>query len=320
MADSSNRCMGCVTLSNFLTFADMRLRVAVVAPLVWLSSFAAQAQDDLLAPLAPDQPKPKPKPKTPKRPPPHAKKPPTKPPEEDLLSPLVSKKTELWVKLTSPSQDATLYIDGVASGPVPANAFEITAGDHVLVIKRPGFADFSERVKASDGQVTEVSATLVAVSGILAVTSDQVASEVVVDGNPEGTAPIHDVNLTPGTHLVTVRHEGYQDDVSRIVVKAGKQYTVSAHLKPGAAAVAVAARSDRPEETRLAPTAVPTQVPLVEEESPPVYKRWYVWAGAAAVVAAAVVASVAVVRSNSYGPPSPSTVCQGACAGVINSP
>jgi hypothetical protein len=297
----------------------MRLRFAAVAPLVWLFSFAALAQDDLLAPLAPDQPKQKPKAKVPKRPPPHAKKPPTKAPEEDLLSPLVTKKTELWVKLASPSQDATLYVDGVASGPVPGQPFEVSAGEHVLVIKRPGFADFSEKVKAGEGQVTDVSATLIAVSGILAVTSDEAGAEVLVDGNPQGMAPVHDVGLAPGTHAVTVRHEGYQDDVSRIVVRAGKQYTVSAHLKP--VPVAVAARSDRPEETHLVPTDVPTRATVVEEEEgPPVYKRWYVWAGAAAVVAAAVVASVAVVRSNSYGPPATSTVCGGACSGTINAP
>jgi hypothetical protein len=297
----------------------MRLRLAVVAPLVWLSSFAALGQDDLLAPLAPDQPKPKQKPKTPKRPPPHAKKPPTRAPEEDLLSPLVARKTELRVKLASPSQDATLYVDGVASGPVSAEPFEVNAGEHVLVIKRPGFADFSERVKAADGQVTDVSASLVAVSGILAVTSDATGSEVMVDGNPQGTAPIRDIGLAPGTHVVTVRRDGYQDDVSRIVVRAGKQYTVSAHLKPAPAAVAVAAQ-DRPEESHLLPTEVHSEVPLVEEESPPVYKRWYVWAGAVVVVAAAVAASAVVVHNNSYGPPTNSTVCGGNCSGTINSP
>jgi len=77
-------------------------------------------------------------------------------------------------------------------------------------------------------------------------------------------------------------------------------------------------RLTRLESKVLVPAAVPTA-----EQSIPVYKRWYVWAGAATVVAV-VTTGIVVATSSKSGPAGPALtanqVCGGPCTGSISSP
>lgn len=300
----------------------MRLPHALASVMICLVPFAAVAQDDLLAPLETNKPKPKPKPKN--KPVPHVRKT-NKPPEEDIVAPLVKKKTQIAIKVTPSSKDATIFVDGNALGPVPDHPLELPSGEHTVTVKRPGFADFTQKFTLGDGQTMELPAALEASSGVLAISSEPEGAEVAIDGRAVGSAPMREYLLSPGSHEVLVHSEGYDDDVSHIVVKAGKQYTVTAHLKTAAPRThTIVAASDRPEATHLTPSdeAVTPSTGLTAsmEEEQPVYKRWYFWAGAAVVVAAAVVTAVAVTKSNGSGggEPTGTVVCGGhACSQCI---
>ncbi len=310
-------------------------RAAVFVLMAALAAPQAVAQDELLVPLSPtkEEPKPKKKPvrrRTTKKS--AAKKPaPAPSPLDELVVPLAPAKTELLVKLSGDVKGARLWLDNKAVGVLPlAEPIEVAPGAHAVVVRRPGFAEFSRRFTVEQGTTHELGVVLEAVAGVVAVNADVPGAHVTVDGQPRGKVPLVNLELKPGTREIVVRHEGFAPEVSRINVRAGKDYVVNAHLRPaeGAATSTPVASADRPERPILTPTEPSLDnpsVPLSAPEEPevsgdrPWYKRWYVWAGVGAVVAAAAAGTVVATQGNSAKPLTERDVCgPSGCDGVIN--
>jgi hypothetical protein len=249
-----------------------------------------------------------------------AKKPALAP--DDELIPTV-KRSELVVKLAGGIKGARLFVDNKDMGTLPLSApLQVDAGEHSLLVRRPGFADFSRRVTAQRGKPTEVAVTLEAVAGVVTVTSDVPGASVTINGQPRGQVPLNGVVLKPGNHEIIVSKEGFQPDQRTVAVKAGKDQPVVANLKPVEVSQPVAS-TDRPQNPVLEPTppAVINPSPLTQEvpqvaASQPWFKRWYVWAGVGVVAAAA--AGAVVATQGGAKPLSPSDVCGGTCDGTIN--
>jgi hypothetical protein len=249
------------------------------------------------------------------------------------LVPLVPQgKTELLVKLGGGLKGGRLYVDNKEVGVFPVSALEIAPGEHTLTVRRPGYAEYSQRITAEAGRLTEVEASLDAVAAVVAVTADVPGASVLIDGEPAGKAPLYGVALKPGSHEIEARREGFVSETKRIAVRAGRDYTVDFLLRPsgdaprvGRDAVAsgptLTPRESQPTEVAaraLDPDAQPTDE--VEGGGKPLYKRWYFWAGVGAVTAAAVVGTVALTQPAAPVPLSPDQVCGGTCDAVINAP
>lgn len=324
-------------------------RTAVFALLAALVAPQAFAQDDLFVPLGGEETKEsKPKGKPTRRRP--AKKPagksstkssakssaksskaqkpaPTPTVEEELFVPIAPSKTELLVKLSGGIKGARLFVDNKDMGVLPQAALTMTAGEHTVVVRRPGFADFSRRITVQEGTTAEVAVALDAVAGVVAVLADVPGAKVTIDGQPRGQVPLSNIELKPGSHEIVVSREGFEPEVSRLAIRAGKDYTVNAHLKPAEGGKPpVLASADRPQQPVLTPPE--SQDPLVPltptPEEPevssdkPWFKRWYVWAGVGAVVAAAAAGTVVATQGSSAKPLDSNEVCGGQCDGVLN--
>lgn len=294
---------------------------------------SAHAQlEDLLSPLTPEKKESVKKKK--KKKPARAKKAIQAEPEplsdDQLIGPLVQPKGDVLVKVSGPTDGAVVTINGQ-----PAKAgtkISLDAGEHTIDVTRPGFADFTKKVTVTGGGLSEITAELEAVAGVLTVNSDVPGATVLFDGKVVGPAPIRAALVSPGTHEVIVRREGFEDSISRISVRAGRDYTVEGTLKPAERTTTIAAAdADRPERTRLVPAADTEPGPLSNTEKrvegDEWYKRWYVWAGVGAVVVAAATTTAVAASSTPKGL-TPSEVCDfdpndgkpGACDDVINAP
>ncbi|WP_395819007.1 PEGA domain-containing protein [Archangium minus] len=234
--------------------------------------------------------------------------------DADLLAPLV-KKTELLVKLNGVSKGARLFIDDKDVGSVPKGPIEVTPGEHTLVVRKPGYREFSRRVTAPEGESTEVSVLLEATAGFVSVKADVAGARVLINGEDKGVVPLDNVILPAGSYDIVVQREGFRAETQRIAVRAGKEYTVEVNLRPDALA-----QADQPRAPILTPSNTQTPSPLTQEvpavsTSAPLTKRWYFWAGVGAVVTAAAVGTVIATQ-----PLKPNTVCGGTCDGVINAP
>lgn len=252
-------------------------------------------------------------------------------PDDDLVVPLTAK-TELLVKVGGGLKGARLIVDNKDMGTLPAASLEVEPGEHVVVVRRPGYSEFAKRVTVDAGRVNEVTATLEAVSAVVSVTVDVPGAAIRVDGEPAGNAPLTNLLLKPGSHDIEARRSGFEPEHNTLLVRAGKDYTVSLHLRPSENADnPVVASADRPTAAQLTPlekprpdavTALTPESETTQEVQPsrPLYKRWYFWAGVGAVVAAGVVGTVAMTQSSPATPLTPTQVCGGPCDGTINSP
>ena len=316
--------------------------IALLLCLAAPSSFA-QGMDDLLAPLAPSSSGKKGKGKTTqRRTPKDTKKKAPKAakgakgkkgkgakavePEEqaeaqsegsDLLAPLV-KKTELLVKLGGTSaRGARFFLNEQELGAMPKGPIEVDPGDHVVAVRKTGYRDFSRRITAKEGELTEVTALLEPTSGFVSVKADVEGARVLINGDDKGVAPLESLMLPAGSYEIVVQREGFRSESQRIAVRAGKEYTVSVNLRPEALA-----QSDKPKAPNLTPSLsdpsplTPQPTPAVASASP-LTSRWYFWAGVGAVVTAA---AVGTVMATSQQPLDPNKVCGGTCDGVINRP
>jgi hypothetical protein len=302
-------------------------RVSLLALILCFVAPSAFAQDDdLLAPLTPTQSKGKPK-TTKRKPPPKTAKTKrgakgTREPEEtpggepDLLAPLV-RKTELLVKFSGATRGTRLLVDDKDLGAVSKSAVEVTPGEHAIVVRKPGYRDFSRRLTLKEGEVTEVVVALDATMAFVSVKADVSGGRVFINGEEKGPPPLEGLLLPPGSHEFTFEREGFKSDTQRLAVRAGKEYTVDFKMRPEAVA-----STDQPRAPVLTPTEVATPSPLTElppenTVSKPLTSRWYFWAGVGAVAAAATVGAVMYSTSR---PLSPTDVCNGTCDGIINRP
>ncbi|AKQ64259.1 Serine/threonine protein kinase [Myxococcus hansupus] len=315
---------------------------ALVTVLAAPSSALAQ-DDDFLAPLTSPSESSKSKPKpgkakvvkkkpAPKKPARAAKgKKPAAPPDDDLLAPLTPVKTEVLVRLTGNVRGAKLFVDGkefgvLSSAVVPV---EVKPGEHQLLVRRAGYADFTRRIDVKPGSQAEVLVSLDATMGFATLTADVADAVVLVDGQQVGEVPQTNVLLRPGSREVEFRAPGFRPDVHNITVFAGRSYEVKGNLRP--AMDNSIASADAPKSPVLEPSskarnydepapglsfADDTEAPEVSS-SKPWYGRWYVWAGIGAVVAAGTVGAVMATQGSAASPLSSTDVCGGPCDGVI---
>lgn len=318
----------------------MSLRhLAVFALVTVLAAPQAFAQDDdLLVPIEAEKPAPKGKQKTSKKrtpkkgskktaPPVATPAPEPTAPEDDLLVPIAPGKTELLVKVLGGVKGARLFVDNKDMGAVSGAALAVEPGEHTVVVRRPGYSEFARRVTVEQGRTNEVSVALDAVAGVVSVNADVPGAKVTINGQPRGQVPLTGIELKPGSHEIVVSREGFLPEVNKLAIRAGRDYTVNAHLAP--AEVASTDRPERQPEPTIVPQPQPSitepQVPpLTDPEEPaiastdrPWYKRWYVWAGVGAAVAAAAAGTVMATQPSSK-PLSPDQVCGGPCDGTLN--
>ncbi len=180
-------------------------------------------------------------------------------------------------------------------------------------------------------------------------------AHLYVDGEDAGELPAPPRPLKPGTHKVDVKKEGFADFSKKIWIEAGKLRRLEVKLEPSGDAITPLvdvgvvgeaqvkpAPTDRPEAeaeqpdttVALTPSSEPDyvdpdlpggSVKREKQTGPTVwYKRWYVWAGAAAIVGAAIGGSVAIASSASKPAPTfkptAESVCGGPCDVTLGTP
>ncbi|MCC7385095.1 MAG: PEGA domain-containing protein [Deltaproteobacteria bacterium] len=138
--------------------------------------------------------------------------------------------------------------------------------------------------------------------------------EVFVDGRSVGTLPRDPVRVPPGVHDIAAERQGYELFRASITAEPGTAVEVELRLRPKvepAPTPAAAPAPSSPVAQPAAPTPPPAvsfgepAVPLAEprpsdpsdHESGGLTRRWWFWAGTAAILAGAVVGVGAAVAS-----------------------
>jgi hypothetical protein len=155
--------------------------------------------------------------------------------------------------------------------PPPSASFELLLdpGVHVIVLSRKGFSDIVLNRTLAPSSTVSLTLELDKLPGVMHIASNQERAVVTVAGLDVGMTPAH-VTRAAGSYHVVVKKEGFLPYESQVALKAGDDLSLRAELTP---------------------------------ESKPLYKRWWFWTGAAAVLTAVAVGTYFAARPEPTRPP-----------------
>ncbi len=155
-----------------------------------------------------------------------------------------------------------VYVDGVRKDVSPAIVQNISAGDHVVEVRKEGVPPWRQNVTVVSGQQTKVAATFGAAgagAGSLRVIASEVDTQVFVDGEDKGRSPATVANVTPGEHFVEGRKAKFKTVQQTVRVAPGESALVQLKMEVAAA--------DRPHATLKVQSAVPNAEVFVDGSS-----------------------------------------------------
>jgi hypothetical protein len=201
----------------------------------------------------------------------------------------------------SMTEGAKVYVDGKLVGKTPIEKpIPLRPGQHKLKATKAGHSTLELEFTIRARKKTEMMVELLPFSGLVKFSANIEGAEVYVDNTLIGHTPlIRDV--VSGDHKVLILKEGYNDFAIDINVKAGEKMFVEGNLtpfkdlSPEVLAIARAQEEKKQEEEALARELVEAEAVAA---APPwyadLYKKWWVWAIAGAVVVTAVTVPLAL--------------------------
>jgi hypothetical protein len=132
------------------------------------------------------------------------------------------------VKANAP--DARVFVDGGSVGTAPFDNKVVSAGEHLVLIRKDGFKDYQERIRVRAGEVVTITAELKQV-GVIKILSTPPGAAVLIDGQPAGVTPTGPLEVSAGEHVVELRANGYNDYKEIIAISGGKERIIDASLR-----------------------------------------------------------------------------------------
>ena len=146
---------------------------------------------------------------------------------------------------------AVVYLDGIYKGSSQAgtifNIIAVSPGSHTVLLHLPGYADVTQTVQVTTGQIANVNAVFTpssavpqgpqgaSATGSIVVTSSPSGGQVFVDNQFRGVAPVTIYNMAAGNHIVNLKLTGFSDFSTSVDVPAGQVVQVPATFAPGQA-------------------------------------------------------------------------------------
>ena len=155
-----------------------------------------------------------------------------------------------------------VYVDGQRRDAAPAIITGVSAGDHVIEVRKEGLAPWRQTVTVPPGQQAKVAAVFgAAASGnaSLRIISNEPDVQVFVDGEDKGKAPLTINNLKAGEHIVNARKIRFKAIEQTVHVAAGENAIVSLRME--------IAPPDRPHAALKVQSTVPNAEVFVDGSS-----------------------------------------------------
>ncbi len=127
-----------------------------------------------------------------------------------------------------------VYLDGTRKDVTPAIIPNVTAGDHVIEVRKEGIPPWRQTVTVVAGQQVKVAATFGAAAsgnGSLRIISNEPDVEVFIDGEDKGKAPVTMTDTRPGEHIVGGRKKGFKPQEQTVRVASNENAIVSFRME-----------------------------------------------------------------------------------------
>ncbi len=142
------------------------------------------------------------------------------------------------LRVSSSPSGADIYIDGNYFGYTPTTVGNIVPGTHSVLLRLAGYQDWTGSVNIVAASTTTISPTLSANPspnyGYIQVGSTPSGAGIYLDGTYQGRTVSGDTfdisNVVPGSHIIQLTLQGYEDYTSTVTVSAGQTVLVNAAL------------------------------------------------------------------------------------------
>src|SRR5215471_672721 len=128
-----------------------------------------------------------------------------------------------------------VWLDGVKKDAAPAIIPGVSAGDHVVDVRKEGIPPWRQTVTVASGQQTKVTATFGAAAapgGTVRIISNESDVQVFFDGEEKGKAPVTVQNARPGDHVIEGRKAHFKNNEQTLKVNGGESSIVQLKMEP----------------------------------------------------------------------------------------
>jgi hypothetical protein len=126
----------------------------------------------------------------------------------------------------------SVVVNNAYKGMTPMTVSGLDPGTYNVSLSRFGYAKLSMPVTVKAGSVSEVKATLVALTGSLFINTTPAGAQLTLDGPAAGISPATLPNITMGSHMLNVSKEGFVTQSIPVTITADQVTTVDVVLLP----------------------------------------------------------------------------------------
>jgi len=134
--------------------------------------------------------------------------------------------------LRSNPDNASVVLNTNYAGRTPLTLEGLDPGIYNVTFSRYGYGKFSTLVTVEPGATTEVTATLVSLTGTLVINTSPSGARLTVDGVDAGLSPTTLQNLTMGDHAINATKDGYIAAGRQVSVVGNQAVTTDIVLQP----------------------------------------------------------------------------------------
>lgn len=121
---------------------------------------------------------------------------------------------------------ATVLAGGEVRGSTPLAGIQLPAGEHQIIIRADGYAEFSQTVEIEGlGRRQAITAVLIPASARVTVQSNTAGAVLWVDGKQVGELPVT-IDLPAGTRAIEIRAPRHKTWTRSIIVSAGEAQAI----------------------------------------------------------------------------------------------
>ncbi|MBT7349179.1 PEGA domain-containing protein, partial [candidate division WWE3 bacterium] len=134
------------------------------------------------------------------------------------------------VSITSEPSNAITLIDSKEVGKTPFAITDHAPGTYTVELRMDGYETWSKSVDFEQGKKIAIAAELKMKAGSISISSNPSEAFINIDGKKSGKTPVKITDLSPGTHLVEVRMDGYEDWSESVDIIGDKENTLTVEL------------------------------------------------------------------------------------------
>ena len=145
------------------------------------------------------------------------------------------------ITIVSEPETARVYYKDQYLGTTPFSGFSVPPGEHLVILRKNGFKEFSLPIIAHSGEAQTITGRLQQSLSSLTVSSTPEGADIWVDDQLQKSLKTPAVleNIAAGDHSIRFEKEGYRPFVSAIMIEPDQENQIFADLVTGQGLVAI---------------------------------------------------------------------------------